>query len=613
MTSENLKLYEFLKSSFTSRQWERVGVVRRAGVAAPLFSLYSKRSVGIGEIPDLKLLIDWCLKTGLSIIQLLPMNDVGFDFAPYDAKSTFALDPMYLSLEALKDAEIGSFRDEIAELRKKFPAGGQKVNYEIKKAKLEILWRIFKTVLAKPAEAFLKFIETNQFWIQDYALFKTLKEINSETSWQSWPAPARSRELIFMGQIQKTYPERILFHQWMQWQLFEEFREVKKYAESKKVLLMGDLPFLVSRDSADVWAHQSYFKMHLSSGAPPDMYFAGGQRWGMPPYDWPKIAGKNYDYVIEKLRYAENFYDMFRIDHVVGMFRVWTIRLEEPAESAGLKGVFDPQPEDQWEEHGRNLLSIMIRNTEMLPCAEDLGVVPECSDRVLNELGIPGTDVQRWIKNWKTDYAFKASSLYRASSMAVISTHDSSSLAGWWEFEAGTVDEALFKRKCAEKGISFDGVCPRLFDLERSRFGRLRWKDEVRDIHHLFWVLERPHHEVSDFASLYLGSFDEKRKYWEYIGSEAGAYQEKPSTGLVRAAIAKCHESSAIFSIQLLQDWLSLAEIPQDTWHYRINFPGTSGPENWSLVAACSLEELNQLSVNHDILNLSLSAGRAGF
>ncbi len=151
---------------------------------------------------------------------------------------------------------------------------------------------------------------------------------------------------------------------------------------------MGDLPFLVSRDSADVWAYKNYFKLTLSSGAPPDMYFSMGQRWGMPPYSWDNIEAGNYSYIRERLLYAENFFDMFRIDHFIGLFRVWTIDLKTPEELKGLYGRFDPEDNYYWEEHGKKILEVINNSTTMLACAEDLGTVPDCSDKVLKEFSV---------------------------------------------------------------------------------------------------------------------------------------------------------------------------------------------------------------------------------
>ncbi len=607
-------MYASFLTSLSGRQWERIGTQRRAGVATPLFSIYSSSSVGVGELPDLKLLSDWCKACGMSIIQLLPMNDVGFNFTPYDAQSTFALEPMYLSLEALAGASAATFKKEIDALRKQFPAGRSRVDYGIKRAKLDLLWKMFQAKKSIRSAAFSAFLKENKFWLEDFVLFKVIKEIHHEAGWENWQEKFKHREPAAINPIRKEYAQRLKFYEWLQWQLFEQFTEVKEYCASNGVLLMGDLPFLVSRDSAEVWAHQAYFKLDLSSGAPPDMYFSNGQRWGMPPYNWPKIAERDYDYVKEKLKYAQNFYDLFRIDHVVGIFRVWTIGLSEPQETGGLNGVFDPADKNLWEEQGRRLLSLMIQSTEMIPCAEDLGVVPECSYRVLEEFGILGLDVQRWNKNWKEGAVFKNPKDYRKNSVAVISSHDMSSLRGWWEFEAGTVDGALFKRLAESKGIPYEMLKTELFDLENSHHGRMRWKKEIHSVPVLLNVLGRQEHEVWDLVDLYKGSYEEKEKFLNYLyegGGPNGLAAEALSSEHIRRVLEKVHEAASIFSIQLLPDWLSLdSRFQYDPWNFRINFPGTMGEQNWTLVVPVSLEKMLKHPINGKIKEINALTGR---
>jgi 4-alpha-glucanotransferase len=602
--------YQSFLSTVTRNQWERIGTKRRAGVATPLFSIYSASSIGLGELPDLKLLVDWCQATGMSIIQLLPMNDVGFNFTPYDAQSTFALEPMYLSLNHLVEVPLGPIQNDIEALRKQFPAGGLRVNYKVKQAKLDLLWKMFLLARIQESESFHRFVDENRFWLDDYVLFKVIKEIKQETSWERWEHELREKDASVLKHLIHKYDSRIKFHQWLQWQLFEQFREVKRYAQIKKVLFMGDLPFLVSRDSADVWAHQNYFKLNLSSGAPPDMYFAKGQRWGMPPYDWLQIASHNYDYLKEKLKYAQNFYDLFRIDHVVGIFRVWTIALSESVESAGLHGVFDPSEESLWEEHGRKLLSVMVQNTSMLPCAEDLGVVPECSYRVLEEFGILGLDVQRWNKHWGKTYDFKAPAEYRKNSIAVVSSHDTSSMRGWWEFEAGTLDGMMFERLCQSKGIDYELVKDRLFDLQQSHYGRMRWKKEIKDESALLRILNIPQSEAFPFLDSYKGSYGEKEKFLNLLNAPL-AGGEKFSPEVARHILEEVSKTASIFSIQLLQDWLSLdPDFECDAWNFRINFPGTFNDKNWTLAVPFSLERMLRLGINAEIKSINTRTGR---
>lgn len=602
--------YKFLLNTPTGRQWAALGARRRAGVATPLFSLYSTKSVGIGELPDLKLLVDWAADAGLSVVQLLPMNDVGFDFAPYSAQSSFALEPMYLRLDELRGVDAAAFREEISTLRDGFPTGRERVNYGIKAAKLNLLWEMFRAGGgARPAEL-RRYVEANRFWLEDYALFKALKEKYHERGWESWDEPFARKEPAALERFASQHRDRMEFYRWLQWQIYEQFRDAAAYAEERGVGFMGDIPFLVSRDSVDVWAHQDYFKLHLSSGAPPDLFFATGQRWGMPPYDWPKIAARGYDYLIEKMRTAQNYYRYFRIDHVVGIFRLWTIRLDEPAESAGLKGEFDPKDERLWEDQGRRLLKVMIDATDMVPCAEDLGVVPKCSYTVLRELGIPGMEVQRWTRDFEKTLDFLPPDKFRAVALATAGTHDTTSLRGWWEHEIGSIDEELFKRKMKDRGISYDAVRDQLFDRARSAHGRLRWRRDIKDTGHVAWILQRPEKDLADVMEMYRHTFDERERFWRYAGLE-GPVEDAATPRLVKATLRKANETVSVLAVHLLQDWLSLGNFwDKDPWTYRINFPGTSGDWNWTLVVPIPLEELRTLPINPIIREINESTGR---
>ncbi|MBP9733082.1 MAG: 4-alpha-glucanotransferase [Candidatus Omnitrophica bacterium] len=424
--------YSYLLSTPAGGQWQRIGARRRAGVIAPLFSIFSKKSTGIGEIPDLALLADWCVQTGQSLIELLPMQDVGFDFCPYDAVSSFALEPMHLRLDALKGIRPAAYRARIQALREKFPTGGSRVNYEIKAAKLALLWDIFKENNPAESVTFKRFAKRESYWLTDYALYKVIRYLHMEKPWPEWSAELRDRDARALEKIKADHAETLLFHQWLQWQLWEQMRAVRAAAAEKGVYLIGDLPFLVSRHSADVWARPSLFKLDRVAGAPPDYFIQTGQRWGMPPFNWEAIAADDYRYLKEKLRYAQEFYDLYRIDHAIGMFRIWTIRMDEPVENGGKYGSFDPPDERDWEAHGSRILTAILANTRMLPCAEDLGVVPACSNPTLRRFGLPGMDIQRWRRDPKDERRIVPPEEYRTNSIASLSTHDMIPVIRWW-------------------------------------------------------------------------------------------------------------------------------------------------------------------------------------
>ncbi|MBI2167586.1 MAG: 4-alpha-glucanotransferase [Candidatus Omnitrophica bacterium] len=599
--------YENFLKSPSGKYWEKIGLRRRAGAAVPLFSIYSRQSAGIGELPDLKLLIDWCEAAGLTILQLLPMNDTGFDFRPYDAQSSFALEPVYLSLENLAGVDPGPYRKELDEIQKKFPAGGSRVDYGIKQVKLELLGKIFQGV-RKTGTLFDAFVRANAYWLEDYALFRVLKEEHQERGWFDWPAEFKGRRREALEPVKERNSQKILFYTWLQYQLFSQFEDVKKYAARKGVLLMGDLPFLVSRDSADVWAHPELFKLDGASGAPPDPYFSKGQRWGMPPYEWSQIQASDYVYWRERLKTAENFYDLFRMDHFVGMFRIWTVPLSEPLENFGLHGAFDPPDEAVWERQGRERVLRILESTGMLPCAEDLGIVPDCSYRLLRDWALPGMEVQRWIRDWGRSYDFRPPSDYRPNSIATLSTHDMSNLRGWWEYEMGTIDEGLFQREVERRGVSFEKVRDRLFDSKNSHYGRLRWKKEIDSVQAFLRVLEVSSGEAGLLTAAYQSSYGETEKFLKFLQVDS---KERDFYRIAKRALERISETASIFSIQLLQDWLWLEEsIGADPWNFRINFPGVDNDKNWRLVLPLSLEALQRWPFTESVKRMNEQAGR---
>ena len=593
----------------SKEKWKRIGTRKRAGVVAPLFSFYSKNSLGIGDLNDLKLLIDWCHKTGNSILQLLPMNELGGVFCPYDSISSFALEPTYLSINLIPGSDTESVKNKIEDIKRAFPAGQPYVDYRIKQEKVNLLHDIYLQGSCD-CEELRTFIKENSYWLDDFALFKTLKKYQGEKAWFDWEEKYRSRDKDALLAFRKEHEKEISFQIWLQWHLYEQFGSAKEHAKKRKIFIKGDLPILISRDSADVWAHQEFFKLDFAAGAPVDMYCSKGQRWGMPTYNWERIAEDGYRYVKEKLKYAQNFYDIIRIDHVVGIFRIWSIPYNEPLENQGLNGAFDPKDEKLWEKHGRKILSVMLNNTNMLLCAEDLGTIPKSCPKVLGELGIPGNDVQRWTKEWKTKHDFLKPKEYRFLSVTMLSTHDTTNWPAWWENEAGTFDEGLFMRRCAERGIDYNSVKPQLFDLDKSRHGRLRWRDDITSVDMLISILGKKEEQLKDFIDFYKDTYREKEKLWKHLRLK-GLMREKCDAKIVRAALKITLDSNAIFYIELITNWLYLADLFKgDSYQYRINTPGTTNEKNWSLTMPISLEELLQHKVCVDIRKMIAASGR---
>lgn len=604
--------YEHFLHTYTGKQWKRIGIKRRAGVAVPLFSLHSKKSIGVGEIPDLKLLIDWCKKAGMSIIQLLPLNEMGMDYSPYNAISTFAIDPVYLRLSDLRLANKKKFKEDIQELKKSFPSGKGRVDYGIKKEKLKLLYKIYKDSDLSRSAKFRKFQKDNEYWLNNFALYKLIKDEKDERAWFKWKKTLRLRDEKAITKLVNHNKIKIEFYKWLQWQLNEQLVLVKKYAAENNVLIMGDIPFLVSRDSADVWAHQDYFKLELEAGAPPDMFFSKGQRWGMPPYEWNNIARDGFYYIKQRLKYAGLFYDMFRIDHFVGLLRVWVIGTKTGKDKGAKEGRFDPEMEYIWGEHGRKLLSVMLEDTEMLPCAEDLGTVPPVSYSILWKAGVPGMEIQRWTKNWQDGFDFIRPDDYRINSVATVSTHDSSTLPVWWKYEAGTIERSQFQKFCRSKKLPFGKLKHKLFDKDHPGKDKLYWKSEIDSIECLLSKAKLTYEEAGDLINMYRSTYDEKEKFWRYIGFQ-GRMRAVPDVEFIGRTMKTIGKTASVFAIQLINEWLYLDEkilrdfsSPGD----RINFPGTVSDRNWRLEVPLSLEKLLNTSVNKTIKEINTETGR---
>lgn len=378
------------------------------GIVAPLFSIHTQLSSGIGEYLDLIPLIDWCQEVGLDIIQLLPLNDTGPVISPYSPLSAFALNPIHISLGHMVRSE------SLQPLRKLNEE--ELIPYEkVLKYKEQVLRKCFGEDFGKisKGEDFKNFVKGNS-WLLDYARFKILKERYQWISWKEWP----KNHLSDIPQAEIDY------HTYVQFICFSQLISVKKYAESKNVLLKGDIPFLITLESADVWKHPEMFLTNLSAGAPPDQYNAEGQNWSAPIYNWDEKFDEILDWWRVRLKVSEHFYHLYRLDHVVGLFRVWAIPDGSPAN----EGYFIPKDKAKWIPQGKRILEDFLKVTTMKPIAEDLGVVPDEAREVLLQLGIPGTKVMRWEKD--------PIEKYPSVSMTTVSTHDTETLSGWLNGEA---------------------------------------------------------------------------------------------------------------------------------------------------------------------------------
>ena len=448
-----------------AEKFDRAGF-RGAGTAVPVFSLRSESDFGIGEFNDLKDLVDWAVKTGQCIIQILPINDTTRkgewkDSYPYSPVSSFALHPIYIHLQDLGIKETAAFKKEQQELN-----ALPEIDYpRVYKSKMALVRKAFTARGQKDLEsaACRKFIKENAYWLDEYAEFCAKRDGNE--------------------------PE---YHKWIQFHLDKQLSAQVKYARSKGISLKGDLPIGVSQDSADAYYHPELFNLDSSAGAPPDYFSQDGQNWGFPTYNWDEMAKDDYAWWKSRLRKMSQYFDAFRIDHILGFFRIWEIPAEQ---KSGLMGHFNPalpysadeiyfmrlpreglfhedprhpgfwQPlikpdtsrlewwqkdrfdalytdffyhrhDDFWRRNAERKLPELLSASGMLACGEDLGMVPDCVPGVMDHWKILSLEMTQMDKGhgWPT------------LSVCATSSHDMSTLR-MQNAEAGQGDMAPWEVK----------------------------------------------------------------------------------------------------------------------------------------------------------------------
>ena len=541
-----------------------------AGVAIPVFSLRSKKSFGIGEFTDLKLLVDWAKKAGLKLIQLLPVNDTTAthtrrDSYPYSAISAFALHPLYINLEAVAGREGASIIKPLAKKQQQLnelPGLDYEQVMKFKRYALQELYQAQKD-LFRNDEGYIDFFVQNRHWLVPYAAFCYLRDKYGTPEFSTWRSNSNFDETAIQRLVspgQKHYDE-IALHYFIQYHLYLQLKGVTEYAHRNGVIVKGDIPIGIFRYSVDAWMEPGLFHMEEQAGAPPDAFTVKGQNWGFPTYNWAAMQQDNFTWWRRRFAQMNSYFDAFRIDHILGFFRIWSIpwhsvegimgrfvpaipvRINELFErrisfdhyrytrpyitesilqnSFGdaleevrkeffngyeLKEAFNtqrkietwfaalPEPrhdikqglfdllsnvilfeaenaqgqefhfrfgmqqtssfrdldeyskkqlnelyldyffkrqDELWRREALNKLPGLKQSTQMLVCGEDLGMVPHCVPEVMKELGILSLEIQRMPKK-ETDEFFHPND---APYLSVVSpsTHDMSTIRGWWE------------------------------------------------------------------------------------------------------------------------------------------------------------------------------------
>ena len=540
------------------------------GVAIPVFSLRSKKGFGTGEFTDLKLLVDWAKKTGLKMIQLLPVNDTTAtntwkDSYPYSAISAFALHPMLLNVEQVAGKEHEAIIKALAAQHKKLNKLTQVDYEEVVRLKTGVIRQLYglKKGVFKDDLAYITFFELNRYWLEPYAAFSYLRDKYHTADFSKWEGYSvydekEIRELV--SPARKHYDE-IAVHYFTQYHLHLQLKAATEYAHKNGIIIKGDIPIGICRNSVDAWIEPELYHMDEQAGAPPDAFTAKGQNWGFPTYNWEVMQQDDFTWWRKRFEQMSSYFDAFRIDHILGFFRIWSIPAHAvegimarfvPAIPVSINEIFErkivferhryTQPyvtdailydlfgdqkdavkktffngnklkegfntqrkveeyfsknnafskdvklglydlisnviffevpgsngqqfhfrismedtysfkhldkhsqdelkklyidyfyhrqDEMWRKEAMKKLPGLKRNTNMLVCGEDLGMVPHCVPEVMEQLGILSLEIQRMPKKAGTEFFHPKDAPYL--SVVTPSSHDMSTIRGWWE------------------------------------------------------------------------------------------------------------------------------------------------------------------------------------
>ena len=494
------------------------GKPRFSGVAVPVFSLRSSTSHGVGDFGDLKKLADWGGANGLSIIQLLPINDTTAfltwrDSYPYNCISTLALHPLYINLEAtgiLHDEKLlKEIQKEGADLNAK-----EALDYDgVWKSKMKYLKAIYaqekENSFAQPE--FFSFVKKNREWLLPYAVFSALRDSYGTADFRDWGQYSTFSWELTEKLVSKESPlyTDVYFWIFVQYHLHLQMVDAKRHAHSQGVALKGDIPIGISRCSVEAWQYPHLFNFSQQAGAPPDAFSTDGQNWGFPTYNWEEMEKDNYTWWKNRFSHFAKYFDAYRIDHILGFFRIWEIPAEyrsglmghfSPAmplskanlaswgfEHIGRTGLFIEDPytkgkyhpmigalqseefsllthreqesfrnlyhnyfyerhNDFWYNNAMKKLQQLIASSNMLTCGEDLGMLNESVSRCMNNLKILSLELQIMPKEFGVELGNPAN--YPYLSVCTTSTHDCETLRMWLGAHNGTADAT--PEECAE-------------------------------------------------------------------------------------------------------------------------------------------------------------------
>ena len=623
----------------------------QSGVAVPLFSLRSKNSIGIGEYLDLIPFAQWSKLCDFNVIQLLPVNDTGAEASPYSARSAFALNPVFINIQSVQGSS--EFEDEIEEAKEKFDDQERIDYYKISTWKRSILRKIFDNRYdqLRKDKVLQEWLDKNP-WAKAYCAYSTLKAENGEKSWKDWKNFKNPTDAD-IEKIWTKYKKDVWFQAWMQFVAETQFCAAVSEVSKLGINIKGDIPILINEDSADVWASRKYFSLEDRAGAPPDMFSYSGQNWGFPTYRWDVIEQDGFAWWKARLAQASKFYHAYRIDHVLGFFRIWSI---PQTETTGILGHFNPsipltlerlqaagfkqesleylrkpnysvdQLRQFLEGDTERLLPVCFKTLygttdryilkdEFLSEKAILGLPEpqEIKDKLLkvywNRVFVPTGDEHTFYPYW---YWYNAPVLftlpeYEQQKLHEIIGENEAAQNALWEANATKLLSVLAKETdmlvCAEDLGSVPRCVPAVLKKLNILSLRIeRWARNWDAPYSPYYAMEEyPRlsvcttscHDTSTLRGLWKEPDFDRAFYWSHAGLPGNAPEELTPT-VVRNILAHVFSANSLLCILPVQDYFALSPAlsecaPEEE---RVNIPGTVGGKNWTYRLPCSVEDL---------------------
>ncbi len=400
--------------------------MRKSGILLPVASLPSKYGIGCFSKEAYEF-IDFLRKAGQSYWQILPLGPTGYGDSPYQSFSTYAGNPYFIDLESLikkgwiTEAECDKYD---------FGAGAGYIDYEkIYLSRFKALFTAYQNSKIGKNKKFNDFVKKNQFWLEDYALYMSIKDSLGGISWSEWEDDLKLRKASRLEACRKTYRQEIEFYQFQQFLFTEQWTDLKSYANKNGIKIIGDIPIYVAFDSADAWAHPELFQFDEKSqpigvaGCPPDGFSADGQLWGNPLYKWEYHKETGYQWWVQRMAYCYQLYDVVRIDHFRGFDAYYSI----PFGSVNAK-------KGKWKKGpGYEIFRVMkekLGDKEVI--AEDLGFLTPSVLRLVKKSGYPGMKVLQFAFDSREESDYLPHN-YNKNCIVYTGTHDNDTSLGWYK------------------------------------------------------------------------------------------------------------------------------------------------------------------------------------